>query len=327
MYSTNGVDLEKKDPTNVYTTPKDFFMNLGSVAALYVSVISLINLLFQVIDYAFPDRLDYYIDPYSSAVRWAIAMLVVFFPLFLVLTHFVNKELIRVPQKKNTGFRRILAYLTLFVAGLAVAIDLVALINSFLGGEITSRFTLKVLTILIIAGGVFGYYLFDLRRAVGQSEKKARMFGYIAIAVIILSLVFGFMVMGSPSKARDLRFDERRVSDLSTVQWQVGEYWRNARVLPETLEVLEKDSLYGFVAPRDPDTGEPYEYVKTGTLAFKICATFAGSSPTGDTSVGVKYYSGEDTNWTHEAGYTCFEREIDPARYPEDTKTVPVPIR
>jgi hypothetical protein len=41
--------------------------------------------------------------------------------------------------------------------------DLIALVYNLLGGDLTARFVLKVLTIGVIAGAVFAYYLTDLR--------------------------------------------------------------------------------------------------------------------------------------------------------------------
>ena len=42
--------------------------------------------------------------------------------------------------------------------------DVIVLIYNFLGGELRVRFVLKALTIGAIAGPVFGYYVWDLRR-------------------------------------------------------------------------------------------------------------------------------------------------------------------
>ena len=39
-----------------------------------------------------------------------------------------------------------------------------ALVYRLLGGELSLRFVLKVLVVGVIAGGVFGYYLGELRR-------------------------------------------------------------------------------------------------------------------------------------------------------------------
>ena len=38
-----------------------------------------------------------------------------------------------------------------------------ATLYSFLGGELTIRFLLKSLIILLIAGGIFGFYFWDIR--------------------------------------------------------------------------------------------------------------------------------------------------------------------
>jgi hypothetical protein len=59
--------------------------------------------------------------------------------------------------------RRWLTYLTLFIAACVLIGDFVSLVYNVLGGELTVRFVLKVLTVGIIAGTVFWYYLSELR--------------------------------------------------------------------------------------------------------------------------------------------------------------------
>jgi len=51
-----------------------------------------------------------------------------------------------------------------------VLCDVATLVYKALGGELTTRFLLKVLTVAVLAGGVFGYYLTDLR----SEEREAR---------------------------------------------------------------------------------------------------------------------------------------------------------
>ena len=60
--------------------------------------------------------------------------------------------------------RRWLTYLTLFVAASILIGDVTSIVYNLLGGEITTRFALKVLTVGAITGSVFAYFHHDLRQ-------------------------------------------------------------------------------------------------------------------------------------------------------------------
>ena len=69
----------------------------------------------------------------------------------------------REPTKRASRVRRNLTYVTLFIASLVLIGDFISLVYNFLGGELTQRFVFKVLTVGLIAGSIFVYYLLDLR--------------------------------------------------------------------------------------------------------------------------------------------------------------------
>lgn len=148
--------------------PKDVFLHLLSMATLYASAGSLIALLFQYINIAFPDVLygdpAYVVMSARGAIRWAIAMLVVVFPVYLFTTRALNRDYEMHPEKRDLRIRKWLIYFTLFVAGLIAIGDVVSLIYTFLGGEITMRFILKVVSIFMVVGSVFFYYLAQVRK-------------------------------------------------------------------------------------------------------------------------------------------------------------------
>jgi hypothetical protein len=90
--------------------------------------------------------------------------------------------------------------------------------------------------------------------------------------------------------------------------------------LPETLDDLI-DSISGFKAPLDPQTGADYKFEKTGKLSFELCANFNLVREYGENGLNsnipkpmVSVAYGPE-NWSHEAGDFCFEREIDPELY------------
>ena len=307
-------------------TPKDFFLWAGAMVALYGSVIALIGLLFEYTDHVFPDALDYYVDPYSGGIRFAMATLIVLAPVAIVLMRIIRSGIAREPAKNDLWVRRWALVLTVFVAGAAVVGDLITLVNYFLGGELTTRFILKVVILLVVAGAVFLHFLFDLRGYWSANPARAKAAGILAGVLVLASIVSGFFILGSPSEVRLSRFDDQKVSDLQNIQWQIVSYWQQKEKLPASFEEL-KDPLSGYVLPVDPQSGEAYTYEVTGNLAFKLCATFnkAGvGDPYMTRAVPVPVMGGKgleagDT-WQHEAGDVCFDRTIDPERYPPFSK-------
>jgi hypothetical protein len=79
--------------------------------------------------------------------------------------------------------------------------------------------------------------------------------------------------------------------------------------------------------------GQDYGYrITKAPYSFEVCADFNADSRTGstDASVAQHYGGAEAETWKHTAGQNCFERTIDPDKYPPiNAKTVPAaaPIR
>lgn len=297
---------------NTKTTAKDFFLQLSVVILLYAGTVALLNILFNVINVAFPQVGQYYGSP---SISFPVATLIVVFPLFLFLANLVRKSYVADSNLKDYPVRKWLIYITLFVAGAVLAGDLVTLIYYFLDGrELTLAFFLKVLSVLVVTGSIFGYYLDDLKdRLTGTRRNIWRV---VATILVIGSIVAGFSVLGTPQSQRLFRYDSLRVGDLQNIQWQVVNYWQQKGSMPNSLQELQ-DPISGFQAPLDPQSKEPYEYIATGQTSFDLCAVFSKSSQTLNSDrVQLSYPDGVGGNWQHEAGRVCFSRVIDPEFYP-----------
>lgn len=310
-------------------TPKDFFLWAGAMIALYVSVFSFIALLFEYIEYLYPDTLSYWVDPFSGGIRFAMASLIVLVPLTILLMRLIRNDIARYPEKVNLWIRRWALVLTVFIAGATVVGDLIALLNTFLGGELTTRFLLKVLVVLFVAGGLFLHFLADLRGYWTMNPKRAKMAGLGLGAVVLIAIFSGFFIMGTPGEVRLMRFDSQKISDLQNIQWQIINYWQQKEELPTTLSELE-DPLSGQNVPTDPQSGAAYGYrVTTAPYSFELCADFNVASrevPPGAGST-VRYYGEFDNeDWKHGVGEICFERTIDPERYPPYEKPLPTRV-
>ena len=150
-----------------YLSAREAFMYVVLFSMLYVSTFNLGSLIFDFINQAFPDPAmrAYAGSGYvRESMRWSISSLIVAFPLFLYVSRFINRAIRVDSRKRGSKVRFNLTYLTLFIAGSCLIGDVIVLIYNFLGGELTVRFVLKALTIGAIAGPVFGYYVWDLRR-------------------------------------------------------------------------------------------------------------------------------------------------------------------
>ena len=308
----------------IKTTPRDFFLWAGAIVTFYWSVLAFIFLVFNYIDYAFPNLLAYYpSNPYDSGIPYEMASIIVLLPLYVWLMRLIRKDALRDPSRSELWVRRWAIILTLFVAGVAIAADLIALLTSFLRGEaLTTAFLLKVLVVLLVAVGTFLHFSADLK---GYWERQPLRKRYVGIAVGVLAaatIIAGFYIVGTPQQARLERFDVQKINDLQVLQPQIIYYWQAKRVLPKSLDDVNAPGVSTPLPLYDGQTGDLYEYEVTGPLSFKLCAAFnTASRPV----VGVETQTrevqpikggGTTDNWQHEAGRVCFDRTIDPAFYP-----------
>jgi hypothetical protein len=155
----------------VKTSAKDFFLHLLAIVALYTSGIAFLVLIFQYVNVLLPDPLAdggyYMMHRFSgsyTAIRWSLSSLIIVFPVYLLTTRHLNKSYKKTPSKANLWIRKWLTYFTLFAAALIIIGDLVTLLNNLLGGELTLRFILKVLAVFFVAGSVFYYYFWELKK-------------------------------------------------------------------------------------------------------------------------------------------------------------------
>src|SRR6266498_490569 len=155
--------------------PRDVFLYLLAIVALGMTAVNFGTLLFQFINIYVLDVISSdlrYQSAYYSSIRWAVSTLIIVFPVFLWVSRFLKRDIDRNPEKRELKIRKWLLYLTLFVAGVVIIGDLVALVYNYLQGELTLRFFLKVISILFIASSIFYYYLNELREKASKTLNR-----------------------------------------------------------------------------------------------------------------------------------------------------------
>ncbi|MEK7608416.1 MAG: DUF5671 domain-containing protein [Patescibacteria group bacterium] len=292
-------------------SPRDVFLHLLAIITLYASATALIALLFQYIELGFPDSLrietggQYYRDSIYRAIRVAVATLIVVFPAYITASRFLGKIGRVTPEKRSLKIRKWLLYFTVFIAALIMLGDFVTLVYNLLNGESSISFFLKVLSVFLVAGSVFLYYLWDLHET--SPSGKMKWFSYAVIVLVSIAVVCGFFAVGSPSEKRDRDFDAQRVGNLQAIQSSIVQYWRSKGRLPENLGVLA-DPLRYVTIPVDPQTKASYEYEVKGEKTFVLCADFKFSSAL---EGAPAVYMPSVELWDHASGRFCFERSID----------------
>jgi hypothetical protein len=144
---------------------RDAFLYLLSFGTLGTWAGGLGSLFFTLIDAQFPDRIAP--QPYRNLgveISGSLASIIVAFPIYLVTMRLLLRGVHVQPEKLESGVRKWLTYIALLLASATVIGDLVTFLSYFLRGDLTTRFVLKSLTVFVIAGGIFWYYLLWLER-------------------------------------------------------------------------------------------------------------------------------------------------------------------
>lgn len=271
----------------------DFFLYFGIIISLIVCITNILEMIFTAIDRKFPDVLgsiSYYSDAYNNDVRLAIASLIVMYPLYIILSFVVAKDISKNPQKKDIGVRKFMIYTALFVTVCTLVGTLVSIIYQYLGGELSTRFQYKAISVIIVSASVFAYYLYSLKRDYSIKTNVPLIATVVVSLFVIFSVVWSVSIIGSPKEMRAKKLDSTRLSDISRIQQEVLNKVNSTDKLPVSLSEIE-NVFNGYAVPVDPVTKEMYSYrvfqqptvsfnpvlnrkeLKTpGT--FEICATF-----------------------------------------------------
>lgn len=328
-------NLNSQTTVKVHTSTKDFFVYLGILVSLVITVWNIINVVFEAINKAFPDILSNnnynYIYSYDS-LRWSIALLIVIFPIYIILSYVAAGDIKRDNSKKDLGLRKLTLFVSLFVSGASIVGSLVTTIYNFLGGEISPRFLLKALFIIIISIIISSYYYYLTKRDYTQKSFVPNLFAIIAVVLVVGSVIWSVLIVGSPFEVRKQKLDLQRVASLVTISNLIVEQYKNSRELPKSLSEI-KNRGYG-ISIVDPITNQEYEYkiIDDGKIVndpsvncmgvvnvvnnvacsiisiapvFKLCANFESKS---DMTQNVGTYYNEKNNQmnNHTIGRNCY---------------------
>lgn len=284
----------KKSEIDDKKTNKDSLYYIGLVFTLCVSVNSFLYIIFSIIDKLIPDinNSSYYQAGMLSEVAMMIATTIIVFPLYILFSYLIDKDIKKDPAKKDLSIRKSAIYLALIVTTVMVISVIVLILYYFLMGSLLNVFLLKSLVVLLVSIFLFAYYYFSLDRDYKSSTKIPMILSIFALLIVFITIVYSIYIFGTPSKVRDLNTDNLKITDMSSISYRVSNYYQDNKNLPENLNMLGADY-------KNKETGLEYEY-HTGTSSkYSLCDTFKT-----DTDYGNDY---ELSKWSHKKGYQCFD--------------------
>lgn len=267
-------------------SPRDAFLYLLLFITLGTWIFALIQLADRVIDLVYrvnPPLYGY--GDFRDSVSGYLAAIIVAFPLQLWVAALIGREARRRPESLESGVRKWLTYVALVVTAVVLLGDATWFVADLLRGELTLPFVLKTAVLVVLAGGVFAYYLGGIRRDEVSATRDWIFAGGAALCVAA-GLVAGFVPLGSPAYERMLNHDVTRVSDLQSMATAIHNSYGSAS-LPATLDAQ--------IQRKDPTTQKPYAYERIDAHDYRLCAIFeAGDALRSDQA------------WEHGAGRKCF---------------------
>jgi len=291
----------------VQVSAREAFLYLVLFATLYVVAFHSGVVGFAVVDRWLHDPLHSRAwDSGRSALRWAAASLLIAFPVFLLCSRIVGRTLQREPEKRGSGVRRWLTYLTLFLAALVLIGDLVVLVSGLLSGDLTSRFVMRALVVFAIAGLVFGHYLLDLRRdEVDSATPRGAWLARAGAVGVVLAVAAALWMSGTPARARTRELDQMRQRELLAIAEHLRDRRERLQPLPASLESMVADAWGSPLRIQDPETQAVYGYTMLDSNRVRLCAVFSGADSVGPHGDHAQQF------WRHAAGEHCYEFRLD----------------
>ncbi|BFT94167.1 MAG: hypothetical protein MNSN_11080 [Minisyncoccus archaeiphilus] len=284
--------------------PKLAFYYCLALVTLAIGSISTGIVLFELIDKFFPlISYEYY---GSSGLKGAISGIAIAFPIYYFTTRNIYKGIHSQEFSIGAGPRKWLTYLIILISSIVMIGSLIGLLNNFLDGETSTNFLLKVFSVLGISSLIFGFYFTDIKKR-EIDNRFNKLYFYSSLALVLVVFISAFLIIESPTEARNKKIDQKTISDLDMINRAVDEFYNDKKVLPVTLKdiEIEKYQYMEFNQFTDPDTGTYYEYKVIDDKKFELCTDFLSSNLDSDNR-SYDYYS----SWRHDKGYQCISRRV-----------------
>ncbi len=304
---------------------KHTFLYLISFLALGFVAFAVGSLFFEIINYFFPEEIDSWKNEFSqSQLKFSIASLIITAPIYFFINRLINKGLVKKELNFESGVRKWLTYIALFIVSAILVGDLISTIFHFLDGELTVRFILKAAVLFLIAGVIFLYYFLDIKSA--KPKKKDLLWGIGFWIFVLVPFISAFFIVENPKVTRLKKIDRQVVETLNQLQNQIQYFAHEKERIPEDLTELQSFEGKPFMEGFAKKTMGKYqiEYHKSDDKNYELCGEFQRDNR--EDPENEKRYGAFESQWLHDTGYFCFQLKADFEKGPLEKKLHPLPV-
>ncbi|AEV38623.1 hypothetical protein PSE_4119 [Pseudovibrio sp. FO-BEG1] len=202
------------------------------------------------------------------SLRWSMAALIIFTPVFLWLHLKDERGSSANPASKYSSVRRWLTAIAIFAAAMTLLCDAIYLIYRFLDGDLTARFIAKSCAVALLSLVVIQYFHQGRQLQENISRQGSLFATWIPSGLATLVLALSFWTVGGPMQGQLERRDQLRISDINQLQKGITfcKATRN-KDLPEELDPMS--------CARSPHLLTGYAsqvtYKKLSAKQFQLC--------------------------------------------------------
>ncbi len=145
----------------------DAFEHILMFISLYVFVTSFALLIHYLVDKWIPrfaeGRDISYSSVGSSILRGYLSAILVSYPLFAFFFLHITKRTLINPDLRKIKPRKVLIYLTLIITFAVSLINVISIVYSLLGGNVTANFFAHFFVTFLVSGIIFAYYIYQVK--------------------------------------------------------------------------------------------------------------------------------------------------------------------
>jgi uncharacterized protein YueI len=302
------------------------FLYLLSLIALIFLGISVGIIAFGIIDQSIFDPLSRSYYRNNDSFRFAISAILISAPVYFLSLRQIIRGLKKKEIEYDSQIRRWLTYLIILISSVIILGVFIAIINSFLSGDLSTKFALKSITVFIISALVFSYYFYDIKQEENdkkneeeKEENKKRkkgkdktktLFFILALIIILAAFIASWFYIESPRETRMRKIDNITMGNINYLENLVNNYYQENEKLPKKLDDLKDLNYYDKDIFINPETREEIEYNAISDDKFEFCTEFMLASDKDINGNEIEVRNNYNNRVKHDKGYDCIEGEL-----------------